>query len=124
MNELWISIAINVVLGIIAGVTATAWWKSQAVWLQRLVAAIAPGAVARTEISYVTPVKEKLGVEKLENTQQMIAKNIARIDVKDTLADLGVTALSATGPIIGAAIEKAVDNMKKTLPKETENLFS
>lgn len=108
---------------IVAAFFASGWWQSRKAWLKTLVAAFAKGAVAQTEVDYVIPKKEESGESKLTPTQQQTAKTMASVSIKDALTDVGVAALSATGPIISAAVEKAVANMKKTLPDKTQRLF-
>ncbi|MFA5937541.1 MAG: hypothetical protein WC822_06725 [Candidatus Paceibacterota bacterium] len=108
---------------IVAALLGTGWWRSRASWLRALIAALAKGAVAQTEEDYVKPEKEVSGSDKLTGTQQRTAKAIASGTVVDALHEVGVTALKAAGPVISAAVDKAVADMKKTVPMETQKLF-
>lgn len=109
---------------LVAAFLASAWWKSRAAWLRALVEALAKGAVIQVEKTYVEPRKAAARVDKLTTTQQELAKELATHTIKNALIDVGVTAVSAAGPVISAAIEKAVADMKKTVPPETQKLFS
>jgi hypothetical protein len=82
--------------------------------------AVARAVVAQVEADYVAPTKAASGSDKLTPPQQSEAQRLAQGEVKDQLAGLGVPASGSTAPLVGAAIEKAVENAKKTLPKATQ----
>ena len=112
-----------VIPSLVAAFFASKWWQNRGIWLKRLISVLAKSAVAHVETSYVKPAKSALQVEKLPVTQQEIAKDMAQLDISNALGDLGVTLFSAAAPMIGASIEKAVENMKKTIPTGTQRLF-
>jgi len=108
---------------IVAAFLASKLWKQRAVWLRRVVAVVAKAVVANVETEYVEPAKEASGLPKLTLKQQVEAKHRAQSQVQDAMKDLGLTIAAATIPVIGAGIERAVENLRGTLPSKTQAKF-
>jgi hypothetical protein len=108
---------------IVAAILASKLWTQRAVWIKKIIAAVARAVVAQVEIEYVEPTKAASGSDKLTPPQQGEAQRLAQGEVRDRLVDLGVQVIGSATPLIGAAIEKAVENAKQTLPEKTQALF-
>lgn len=108
---------------IVAAILGTGWYKARATWIKKLLDGIAHAVVAQVETNYVEPTKAASGLPKLTVPEQHEAKRLAQTEIRDRLVDLGVQVIGSATPLIGAAIEKAVENAKKTLPKPTQDLF-
>lgn len=107
-----------------------AWLRTKSKMVDKLIGATATQAVQREEEVTVRPYKENHNVTKIPPVTQAEAKRNAMLNVADTLLPLlgpaGQAAdafLDKHGAAISQAIETAVQNSKKRVPKKTASLF-
>lgn len=116
MKDFLLAHGVEIAVGILAIVFGTKWWQSKRGWLTRIIEKTADVAVAEVERSYVAPYKVEAKLLKLPSGAQELARTKAKTAIKGRLAVIGVDVLESMWPVVGTAIEAAVQRMKQKLP--------